>query len=103
MSFRKPAVKLVSVGSSIPGTPPVSSTRQEKKAANMHSLKTDPAGEDFELVEHGELDEDLDLLFNDGPSASNGTSTPDPDIVMNGLEGAFRSLGKSMQDWKREQ
>jgi len=64
------SIKKTSIGSSMPVSPPI---RQGKTASNSSgSRNTDPTGEDFELVEHGELEEDFDVVDDEGPSAANG-------------------------------
>jgi hypothetical protein len=64
------SIKKTFVGSSLPVSPPV---RQRKTTSNgSGSRNTDPTGEDFELVEHGELEEDFDVVDDEGPSAANG-------------------------------
>jgi hypothetical protein len=70
-------VKKSSIGSSVPG-PSITSVRQQK---SILSSKFKSIGDDFELVEHGELDEDFEDVSSEGPSASNGTAQPDPDVI----------------------
>jgi len=75
VSSKKSVVKLISVGTGIPHTPSVTHTGQ-KQATDTSPPKTAPAGDDFELVEHDELDEDFDVVSGEDPSSSNGTSRP---------------------------
>jgi hypothetical protein len=97
----QPVIKKSSSGSSVPVSPPVTSIHQQKTiGTGTRSRKTDAVGEDFEVVEHGDFDEEFDILSREGPSALNGTSQPDQDDIMDDLEGAFRSLGKNVLDWK---
>jgi hypothetical protein len=98
----QPVIKKPSIGSSVPVSPPVTSIHQQKTiGTGTRSPKTEAVGDDFEVVEHGDFDEEFfDILSSEGPSALNGTSRPDQDDIMDDLEGAFRSLGKSVLDWK---
>ena len=98
----QPVFKKPSIGSSVPVSPPVTSIHQQKTiGTGTRSPKTEAVGDDFEVVEHGDFDEEFfDILSSEGPSALNGTSRPDQDDIMDDLEGAFRSLGKSVLDWK---
>jgi hypothetical protein len=48
-------------------------------------------GDEFEIVGHGELDDEFDLVDSQVPSAVNGKSHSDPNAVIDGLDGAFRA------------
>jgi hypothetical protein len=48
-------------------------------------------GDEFEIVGHGELDDEFDLVDSQVPSAVNGKSHSDPNAVIDGLGGAFRA------------
>jgi hypothetical protein len=84
-------VTKTSTGSST--VPPVISVRQQKSTLSRKSKQVE---DNFELVEYDELNEDFDVLSSEGPSASNGTAQPDLDVIMDGLDGAFRSLGEGV-------
>jgi hypothetical protein len=66
-------IKKTSVDTSILVRPPVH--QKKSTGTSSGSRKTDPTDEDFEMVEHdehGELDEEFDVMDNQGPSAASG-------------------------------
>lgn len=68
-----PLIKKTSVGTSVPVSPPVH--QKKTTGTSSGSRKTDPTDDDFELVEYdeqAELDEEFDVMDDQGPSAANG-------------------------------
>ena len=78
--------------------PPVTRTLQKMSTSCDARALDSVVGDDFDIVAHADADEDFDIVSGEGPSASNGTFTPDLDAVMDGLDGAFCSLGEGGQD-----
>jgi hypothetical protein len=94
-------IKKTSIGSDVPVSPPVTSVLQQKTISTRTlPRKTETVGDDFEFVGQDDADEEFDVLSSEGPSALNGTSQTRPDDIMDDLEGAFRSLSKSVLDWR---
>jgi hypothetical protein len=67
----------------------VPSTQGKDKSRRLRQAVTN--GDEFEIVGHGELDDEFDLVDSQVPSAVNGKSHSDPNAVIDGLDGAFRA------------
>jgi hypothetical protein len=82
---------------SLDATPidPVRSTPAKER--HRHLRQAVQNGGDFEIVGHGELDDEFDLVESEVPSAVNGSSLLDANDIIDGLDNAFRA------DWDDEE
>jgi hypothetical protein len=67
----------------------VPSTQAKDESRRLRQAVTND--DDFEIVGHGELYDEFDLVDGQVPSAVNGKSHSDPNAVIDGLDGAFRA------------
>jgi hypothetical protein len=65
------------------------STQAKDVNRRLRQAVTD--GDDFEIVGHGELDDEFDLVDSQVPSAVNGKSQSDPNGTIDHLDSAFRA------------
>jgi hypothetical protein len=63
----------------------------QAKDANRRLRQAVTDGDDFEIVGHGELDDEFDLVDSQVPSAVNGKSQSDPSGTIDHLDSAFRA------------
>ena len=87
-----PARKIsTAYNSSIDPTPVELARSKDAKDRSRRFRQTVQNGGDFEIVGHGELDDEFDFIDGEVPSAVNGSSHSDADAIMDGLDSAFRA------------
>ena len=72
-------------------TPVELARSKDAKDRSRRFRQTVQNGGDFEIVGHGELDDEFDFIDGEVPSAVNGSSHSDADAIMDGLDSAFRA------------